>query len=80
MKLPHSPLLIPGFLEVNVNAINEDNFNTNAYIVGQYEGTVKDMLPSYDPAGVGKERFQKLMVFFYLITDYLQKQNGNMQL
>lgn len=49
-----------GFLEVNVNAINEDNFNTDAYIVGQYEGTVKDMLPSYDPAGTGERKVSKI--------------------
>ncbi len=48
------------FLEVNVNAINEDNFNTDAYIVGQYEGTVKDMLPSYDPAGTGERKVSKI--------------------
>ena len=49
-----------GFLEVNVNAINEDNFNTDAYLVGQYEGTVKDMMPSYNPNGTGERKVSKI--------------------
>lgn len=49
-----------GYLEVNVNAINEDNFNTEAYLAGQYEGVVKSMLPSYDPNGTGERKVTKL--------------------
>lgn len=48
-----------GYLEVNINAINEENFNTEAYLLNQYEGTVKDMVPSYDPSGTGERKVRK---------------------
>lgn len=38
-----------GLLEVNPNQVNEDNFNTDAYLAGQYEGMVKDQLPDLNP-------------------------------
>jgi len=45
-----------GLMELNVNSINEDNFNTKAYLAGQYEGTVRRNLPSYDPNGTGERK------------------------
>jgi len=57
-----------GILEVNVNAINEDNFNTDAYYVGQYEGTVKSNLKSYDPNGTGERKVK--MEDGMLLPDY----------
>jgi formylglycine-generating enzyme len=36
-----------GFLKPNPEQINEDNFNTEAYLAGQYEGVVKKKLKSY---------------------------------
>ena len=38
-----------GVLNVNPNQVNEDNFNTEAYLLGQYEGMVKKNLPDLDP-------------------------------
>jgi len=45
-----------GILELNPNQVNEDNFNTEAYIVGQYEGLVKMNLPDLNPSGSGERR------------------------
>ena len=42
-------LIREGILEQNPNQINEDNFNTDAYLAGQYEGLVRQNLPSLDP-------------------------------
>src|SRR6185369_8926981 len=38
-----------GILRVNPNQVNEDNFNTDAYLSGQYEGLVKSDLHDYNP-------------------------------
>lgn len=45
-----------GILELNPNQLNEDNFNTEAYLLGQYEGMVRRNLPDLDPAGDGERR------------------------
>ena len=42
-------LIREGILKLNPNQINEDNFNLDAYIAGQYEGLVKNNLQDYDP-------------------------------
>jgi formylglycine-generating enzyme len=42
-----------GHLEPDPNQINENNFNTDAYLAGQYEGIVKENLPSLDPNNDG---------------------------
>ena len=42
-------LIEQGILNPNPNQINEDNFNTEAYLAGQYEGLVNQNLPSLDP-------------------------------
>lgn len=49
-------LVREGVLEVNPNQINEDNFNTEAYLVGQYEGMVKKPLKDLDPNSSGERR------------------------
>jgi len=38
-----------GILRVNPSQINEDNFNTDAYLAGQYEGLVKSLLEDLNP-------------------------------
>ncbi|MCB0429952.1 MAG: SUMF1/EgtB/PvdO family nonheme iron enzyme [Flavobacteriales bacterium] len=38
-----------GILKTNPDQINEDNFNTDAYLAGQYEGLVNDLLTDLDP-------------------------------
>lgn len=38
-----------GILNYDPNQVNEDNFNTEAYLAGQYEGLVNQNLPSMDP-------------------------------
>ncbi len=38
-----------GILSPDPNQINEENFNTEAYLANQYEGVVRENLPSLDP-------------------------------
>lgn len=42
-------LVREGILKPNMNQVNEDNFNTDAYLAGQYEGLVKHDLRSLNP-------------------------------
>jgi gliding motility-associated lipoprotein GldJ len=44
-------LVSKGILKDNPNQVNEDNFNTDAYLAGQYEGMVKKNLKNLDPNG-----------------------------
>ncbi|MDP4265853.1 MAG: SUMF1/EgtB/PvdO family nonheme iron enzyme [Bacteroidota bacterium] len=46
-------LIREGVLNVNPDQQNEDNFNTAAYLAGQYEGSVKDNLQDLNPNGAG---------------------------
>ena len=48
-----------GILELNPSQINDDNFNTEAYLIGQYEGIVKKNLRDLDPNGSGERRVNK---------------------
>lgn len=41
-------LIDHGILERNPNQVDEDNFNTQAYLAGQYESGVKENLPTLD--------------------------------
>jgi sulfatase modifying factor 1 len=45
-----------GILKVNYNQVNEDNFNTDAYLAGQYEGQVKQDVEDLNPAGKGTRK------------------------
>ncbi len=47
-------LIERGILNVNAQQVNEDNFNTDAYLIGQYEGSVNKNLPDLDPNGSGE--------------------------
>ncbi|MBK6398606.1 MAG: SUMF1/EgtB/PvdO family nonheme iron enzyme [Bacteroidetes bacterium] len=55
-------LIREGILRVNPNQINEDNFNTDSYLSGQYEGLVKtdmaDLNPSSGNNGTRKVRME----------------------
>lgn len=42
-------LIDEGILNYDPNQVNENNFNTEAYLAGQYEGVVNQNLPSLDP-------------------------------
>ncbi len=42
-------LIREGILRVNPAQVNEDNFNTDAYLAGQYEGLVKSPLRDLNP-------------------------------
>jgi len=44
-------LMKKGILEHNPNQLNEDHFNTDAYLLGEYEGIVKKNLKNLDPNG-----------------------------
>jgi formylglycine-generating enzyme len=52
-------LIEKGVLKVNPNQVNEDNFNTEAYLAGQYEGMVKKNLPNLDPNGEKTRQVRK---------------------
>jgi sulfatase modifying factor 1 len=47
-------LMREGILEQNPNQVDADNFNTGAYLIGQYQGTVKKNLKDYSPNGTGE--------------------------
>ncbi|MBU8892579.1 MAG: SUMF1/EgtB/PvdO family nonheme iron enzyme [Bacteroidales bacterium] len=42
-------LISEGILDMDPNQIGRENFNTGAYLAGQYEGLVIENLPSLDP-------------------------------
>ncbi len=42
-------LIREGILEPDPNQVGRENFNTEAYLAGQYEGLVRENLPSLDP-------------------------------
>jgi len=42
-------LINEGILSLDPNQVDENNFNTDSYLVGQYEGIVNQNLPSLDP-------------------------------
>jgi formylglycine-generating enzyme len=48
-RVNENTLIQEGILQINPNQKGEDNFNTDAYLAGQYEGLVKHNLPSLDP-------------------------------
>ena len=48
-RVNESILIREGILQVNPNQVDEDNFNTDAYLAGQYEGLVKTDLIDLDP-------------------------------
>ncbi len=51
-------LIREGFIEWDPNQVNENNFNTEAYLAGQYEGLVLQNLPSLAPEG-GERRIRQ---------------------
>ncbi len=51
-------LVREGILEWDPNQQNENNFNTDAYLAGQYEGVVKNDLPDLNPSGAGTRKVQ----------------------
>ncbi len=49
-------LVREGILRTNPSQKAEDNFNTDAYLAGQYEGLVKSDLPDLNPNGKGTRK------------------------
>ena len=49
-------LVEKGILNLNTEQKNEDNFNTESYLLGQYEGDVRKNLKDLDPNNEGGER------------------------
>ncbi len=49
-------LIREGILRVDPNQQNEENFNTDAYLTGQYEGLVKNDLYDLNPSGAGTRK------------------------
>jgi formylglycine-generating enzyme len=48
-----------GILEWNPDQRNENTFNTEAYLAGQYEGLVRENLRDLDPMGTGERRVRR---------------------
>lgn len=46
-------LIEAGILDFDPDQRDENNFNTEAYLAGQYVGLVKDGMPDLDPSGTG---------------------------
>ncbi len=61
-------LIREGILEINPNQVNEDNFNTESYLLGQYEGMVRKNLKDLNPTGTGERRVR--MEDGILLPDY----------
>ncbi len=51
-------LVEKGILNLNVEQKDADNFNTEAYLVGQYQGSVKKNLPDLKTGGERPVRFE----------------------
>lgn len=49
-------LIREGILKMDPNQQNEENFNSDAYLAGQYEGMVKNDLYDLDPNGSGTRK------------------------
>lgn len=49
-------LIREGILKVDPNQTNEENFNTEAYLAGQFEGVVKNDLYDMNPNGSGTRK------------------------
>ena len=49
-------LIDKGVLKQNPQQFGEDNFNTEAYLLGQYEGIVKKNLKDLNPNGAGRRK------------------------
>lgn len=49
-------LIKEGILDFDPDQKNENNFNTEAYLAGQYEGLVNQNLESMDPSGTGERK------------------------
>lgn len=45
-----------GILDLDPDQLNENNFNTESYLVGQYEGLVRDNLRDLNPNGTGERK------------------------
>lgn len=45
-----------GILDLDPDQLNENNFNTEAYLAGQYEGLVNRNLQDLNPSGTGERR------------------------
>lgn len=48
-------LVREGILKLDINSTNENNFNTEAYLMNQYEGIIKKELKDYTPGGSGRK-------------------------
>lgn len=70
-----------GFMDVNINSYNEDNFTTESYYAGIYStGVQKALRIIVLRLGILKwvEQSAWKMEFYYRIIDCQQRQNGNM--
>ncbi|TVQ91538.1 MAG: gliding motility lipoprotein GldJ [Bacteroidetes bacterium] len=52
-------LIREGILDWDPDQLNENNFNTEAYLAGQYEGLVRQNMRDLDPRGTGERRVRR---------------------
>lgn len=52
-------LIREGILDWDPDQVNERNFNTEAYLAGQYDGLVQQNLRDLDPRGTGERRVRR---------------------
>lgn len=52
-------LIREGILDWDPDQVNERNFNTEAYLAGQYEGLVRQNMEDLDPRGTGERRVRR---------------------
>ncbi len=52
-------LIQMGVLDMDPDQTNENNFNTDAYLAGQYEGLVQEDLEDLNPSGAGTRKVNK---------------------
>ncbi len=52
-------LIQMGILDMDPDQTNENNFNTDAYLAGQYEGLVQQDLDDLNPSGAGTRKVNK---------------------
>lgn len=54
-RVNEQSLINEGYFDPDPNQADENNFNTDAFLAGQYDGLVKNLLPSYDPNQQGRK-------------------------
>ena len=71
-------LIRKGILAMDPSQKDENNFNTESYLAGQYEGLVNKPLPDLNPNGTGTRKVRWKTDSCFQNTGSRPKQNGNL--